>query len=188
MSIGFNANLSPASDWLIKSRLEPILYRVVDVDDDEKAMLFTLCLELQPGFAKMAVKVLHLRPAVSPQQGARILALCQGLQELTLQIVTNLLDKENPLHGPLRDLWPTTLCINIASIFYGPHIYLPELVLLPHVEHLHLTNGWVAQRGLFFGLHELSQLSHLSFHICPPGQHTTHPEVLFEIFKRFLRL
>ena len=72
--------------------------------------------------------------------------------------------------------------------FYGPNIYLPDLVLLRHVQHLHLTNGWVARRGLFIGLHELSQLMHLSFHICSPGQRMTHPEVLFEIFQRFLRL
>ena len=71
--------------------------------------------------------------------------LCQGLQELTLQIITNLLDEENPLHGLLCDLWPTTLCMNIASVFYGPHIYLPNLILLRHVKRLHLTNGWVAQ-------------------------------------------
>ena len=98
-------------------------------------------------FAKMSVKVLHLWPAVSPEQGVKILALCQGLQELTLQIVnhTNLLDEENPLRGLLRDLRPTTLCMNIASVFYGPNIYLPDLVLLRHVQHLHLTNGWVAR-------------------------------------------
>jgi len=188
VSIGFNAGLSHASDRLIKSRLEPILYRVVDIDDEEKAKLFISCLKLRPGFAKMAVKVLHLRPAVSPEQGARILALCQGLQGLTLQIVTNLPDEENPLHAPLRDLWPTTLCMNIASVFYGPHIYLPNLVVLRRVKRLHLTNGWVARRGLFIGLHELSQLTHLSFHIRPPGQRVTYPEVLFEIFKRFPRL
>ncbi|KAL4068790.1 hypothetical protein V8B97DRAFT_2024704 [Scleroderma yunnanense] len=107
---------------------------------------------LIPGFAQMAVKVLHLWPA-----------------ELTLQITTNLLDEENPLHGPLHDLWPTTLCMNITSVFYGPNIYLPNL-------HLHLMNSW------------LSQLTHLSFHIHPPGQRMTHPEVLFKIFKHFLRL
>ena len=119
-------------DWLIKSRLEPILYRVVDIDDEEKAKLFISCLQLRPGFAKTSVKVLHLQPTVSPEQGAKILALCQGLQELTLQIVnhTNLLDEENPLRGLLRDLRLTTLCMNIASVFYGPNIYLPDLILL----------------------------------------------------------
>ncbi|KIM69237.1 hypothetical protein SCLCIDRAFT_19858 [Scleroderma citrinum Foug A] len=118
--------------YLSVAKLELILYRVVDIDDEEKAKLFILCLQLQPGFAKTLVKVLHLQPTVSPEQGAKILALCQGLQELTLQIVnrTNLLDEENPLRGPLCDLWPTTLCMNIASVFYGPNIYLPDLVLL----------------------------------------------------------
>ncbi|KAL4071240.1 hypothetical protein V8B97DRAFT_2023825 [Scleroderma yunnanense] len=106
----------------------------------------------------IAVKVLHLQPTVSPEQGARILTLCQGLQELTLQIATNLLDEENPLHGLLCDLQLTTSCMNIASVFYSPNIYLPNL------------------------------LTHLSFHIHPPRQWTTHPEVLFEIFKHFLRL
>ncbi|KIM51528.1 hypothetical protein SCLCIDRAFT_33349 [Scleroderma citrinum Foug A] len=174
----------------VRNWLEPILYWVVDINDEEKAKLFISCLQLRPGFAKTSVKVLHLRPTVSPEQGAKILALCQGLQELTLQIVncTNLLDEENLLHGPLRDLWPTTLCMNIASVFYGPNICLPDLVLLRHVQRLHLTNGWVARRGLFIGLHKLSQLTHLSFHICSPGQWMTHPEVLFEIFQRFLRL
>ncbi|KIM62967.1 hypothetical protein SCLCIDRAFT_24558 [Scleroderma citrinum Foug A] len=174
----------------VRNWLEPILYRVVDIDDKEKAKLFLSCLQLRPGFAKTSVKVLHLWPAVSSKQGAKILALCQGLQELTLQIVnrTNLLDEENPLCGPLRDLQLTTLCMNIASVFYGPNIYLPDLVLLRHVQRLHLTNGWVAWRGLFIGLHELSQLMHLSFHIRSPGQWMTHPEVLFEIFQHFLRL
>ena len=83
---------------------------------------------------------------------------------------------------------PTTLCMNITSVFDSPHIYLPNLILLRHVKRLHLMNGWVAQQGLFIGLHELSQLMHLSFHIHPPGQWTTHPQVLFEIFKHFLRL
>ncbi|KAL4076805.1 hypothetical protein V8B97DRAFT_2022083 [Scleroderma yunnanense] len=129
----------------------------------------------------MAVKVLHLWPAVSPKQVARILTLCQGLQEWTLQIATNLLDEENPLHGLLCDLQLTTLCMNITSVFYSPKIYPPNL-------HLHLMNSWVAWQGLFIGLHKLSQLTHLFFHIHPPGQWTTHPEVLFEIFKHFLRL
>ncbi|KAL4064979.1 hypothetical protein V8B97DRAFT_2025875 [Scleroderma yunnanense] len=171
-------SLSNVPHYLPVVGLEPILYQVVDINGEEKAKLFISCLKLQPGFAQMAIKVLHLWPTVSPEQGAGILTLCQGLQdtELTLQITTNLLDEENPLHGLLCDLQLTTLCMNIASVFYGPNIYLPNLVLLQHVKHLHLTNSW------------LSQLMHLSFHICPPGQQMTHPEVLFEIFKHFLRL
>ena len=145
-----------------------------------------------PDFAEQVVKVLHLRPAVSPERGAGILQLCQGLQELNLQITTNLPDVENPLLQPLHDfnLGLTTLCMDLASTFYDPHVFLPKLTLLQRVEQLHISNSWVARRGLHIGLHELhSRLTHLSFHFRPPGQHTTtHTGVLILILQRFWRL
>ena len=49
-----------SNDWLSKSRLEPILYRVVDVCSEEMAEQFLLSIKPCPGFAKKRVKVLHL--------------------------------------------------------------------------------------------------------------------------------
>lgn len=168
--------------------LEPILYRVVDVRHQRMAELLISSLRPRPAFAKRAVKVLRLRPAVLPERGAEILEVCRGLQELTLQTSANQPDDENPLRGPLCALRPTTLSIDLASAFYGPMIFLPDLPLLCRIERLHLTNSWVARRGLHIGLQELCQLTHLSFHIRPPGQHVTHIEVLSEILRRFVRL
>lgn len=133
------------SDQLFKSRLEPILYQVVDICHQNMANLFISSLHPRPAFAQTAVKVLHLRPAVSPEQAAEILWLCHGLQELTLQIVANLPADENPLYEPLHPLPLHTLYLDLASVFYGPNIFLPELPLLRHVNRLHLTNGWVAR-------------------------------------------
>ncbi|KAI5980767.1 hypothetical protein EDD15DRAFT_2381292 [Pisolithus albus] len=172
--------------------LEPVLYQVVDVHNQKVVKLFLSSLRPRPAFAKRAVKVLHLRPAVSPEQGAEILKLCQGLQELTLRTHhggdANQLDVKNPLLEPLRTLQPMMLSIDLASAFYGPTIFLPDLPLLLRIERLHLANSWVARRGLRIGLQELCQLTHLSFHIRPPGQHTTHNEILCEILRRFPRL
>ncbi|KAI6117905.1 hypothetical protein EDD17DRAFT_1511020 [Pisolithus thermaeus] len=104
-------------------------------------------------FAKRAVKVICLWPAVVPEQGAEILKLCQELQELTLQTAANQPDDENPLHRPLCALQPTTLSIDLASAFYGPTVFLPDLPLLCHIEHLHLTNSWVARIIVFNTAH-----------------------------------
>ena len=165
---------------------------MVDVCSEEMAEQFLSSIKPRPGFAKRRVKVLHLRPAVSPERGAGILRLCQGLQELNLQIVANVRDVENPLVQPLCDfnLGLTTLRMDLASTFHDPHVFLPSLTLLQRVERLHLSNTWVARRGLHIGLHELRfRLTHLSFHVRPPGRHTaTHIEVLALILQRFLRL
>ncbi|KAI5984064.1 hypothetical protein EDD15DRAFT_2198775 [Pisolithus albus] len=147
--------------------LEPILYRMVDVRHQRMAELLISSLRPRPAFAKRAVKVLRLRPAVLPEQGAYILELCRGLQELTLQTTANQPDDENPLRGPLCALRPTTLSMDLASAFYGPTVFLPDLPLLCRIERLHLTNSWVARRGLHIGLQEL---------------------LLSEILRRFTRL
>ncbi|KAI6146032.1 hypothetical protein BKA82DRAFT_4016184 [Pisolithus tinctorius] len=168
--------------------LEPMLYEVVDLYHQKTAGLFISSLRFRPDFAKTAVKVLHLHPAIRPAQGAEILQLCQGLQELSLQIVVNLPRDQNPLYEPLGALQLKTLSMDLASSFYGPTIFLPDLHLLCHIERLHLTNTWVARRGLFIGLQELRQLSHLSFHVLPPGQESIHTEIILEVLRRFSRL
>ena len=151
---------------------------------------FLSSIKPRPDFAKDVVKVLHLRPAVSPERGASILRLCQGLQELSLQIAANLPDAENPLLPPLRGFKSglTTLRMDLASAFYDPHVFLPTFTLLQRVKRLHLSNTWVARRGLHIGLHDLSQLTHLSFHSRPPGLHTTRIEVVLLILQRLPRL
>ena len=97
---------------------------------------FLSSIKPRPGFAKKRVKVLHLRPAVSPERGAGILRLCQGLQELNLQIVANVRDVENPLLQPLCDfnLGLTTLHMDLTSTFHGPHVFLLSLTLLQRVK------------------------------------------------------
>ncbi|KAI5984472.1 hypothetical protein EDD15DRAFT_2201311 [Pisolithus albus] len=92
---------------------------------------------------------------VLPEQGADILELCRGVQELTLQTTANQPDDENPLRGPLCALRPTTLSMDLASAFYRPTVFLPVLPLLCCIERLHLMNSWVARRGLHIGLQEL---------------------------------
>ena len=133
------------------------------------------------------VKKLHINPSVLPAQGIEILQLCKGLQELTLDIVVDSTYDRSCLYGSLNALRITTLSMNLTFSFCGPTIFLPDLHLLRRIERLHLTNTWVSRRGLFIGLQELCQLTHLSFHVCPPGE-LLHIEVLFEILKRFWRL
>ena len=169
-------------------RLQPVLYRVVDVYERRVARLFIKSLRPRIEFAKLTVKKLRLNPSVHPAQGTEILVLCKGLQELTLDVVVNSTYDRSRLHGALNALRITTLFLNLTATFYGPTIFLPELHLLRRIERLHLTNTWVSRRGLFIGLQELCQLTHLSFHVCPPGELTLHTDVLFEILKRFWRL
>ena len=133
------------------------------------------------------VKKLHINPPVLPAQGIEILQLCKGLQELTLDIVIDSTYDRSRLYGSLNTLRITTLSMNLTSSLCGPTIFLPDLLLLHRIKRLHLTNTWVSQCGLFIGLQELCQLTHLSFHVCPPGE-LLHIEVLFEILNHFWRL
>ncbi|KAG6379306.1 hypothetical protein JVT61DRAFT_11761 [Boletus reticuloceps] len=149
---------------------------------------FISSLQSRPAFARTTVKVLHLRLSVTPEQGAEVLQLCQGLQELTLKIITDLPDNQNPLHTPLNALQLTTLSLDLTLAFYGPMISLANLPLLTRVERLHLTNGWVARRGLYIGLQELRRLTHVSFLVQQPGQQTIHTEILVYILRYFHRL
>lgn len=151
------------------------------------AELFIYSLQSQPAFAR-TVKVLQLRLSVTPEQGAKILQLCQGLQELALKIITDLPDDQNPLRAPLSTLQLTTLSLDLASAFYGPMISLSDLPLLNRVKRLHLTNGWVARRGLYIGLLKLSQLTHVSFPVQPPGQNSICTEILAYMLQVFHRL
>ena len=128
---------------------------------------FICSLQFWSAFARTTIKVLHLRQRVTPKQGARILQLCQGLQQLSLKIATNLPDHQNPLGGPLATLPLTLLSLDLASAFYGPMVSLTDLAVLNRIEHLHLTNSWVARRGLYVGLPKLSQLTHISFPVQP---------------------
>ncbi|KIO00457.1 hypothetical protein M404DRAFT_10220 [Pisolithus tinctorius Marx 270] len=168
--------------------IEPMLYKVIDLYHQKTAGLFISSLRFRPDFAKTAVKVLHLHPAIHHAQGVEILQLCQGLQELSLQIVVNLPCDQNPLYEPLGALQLKTLSMDLASSFYGPTIFVPDLHLLCHIEHLHLTNTWVARHGLFISLQELHQLSHLSFHVHPPGQESIDTEIILEVLRQFSRL
>jgi len=152
------------------------------------AELFIYSLQSQPVFARTAVKVLQLRLSVTPEQGAKILQLCQGLQELALKIITDLPDDQNPLRVPLNSLQLTTLSLDLASAFYGLIISLADLPLLNCIERLHLTNGWVAMRGLYIGLPKLSQLMHVSFPVQPPGQNNIRTEILVYMLQAFHRL
>lgn len=134
------------------------------------AELFISSLKSQPAFTRTAVKVLRIRLSITPELGAEILWFCQGIWELTLQTVANLPDNQNPLHAPLDALQLMTLSLDLASAFYGPIVSLPDLPLLCCIKRLHLSNGWVARRGLYIGLQELFHLTHVSFPVQPPGQ------------------
>ena len=139
-------------------------------------------------FAKLTVKKLYIKPGIFPAQGIKILLLCKGLQELTLDLVVNSTYDRSRLYESLNALQITSLYMDLTSSFCGPTIFLPNLYLLCRIECLHLSNTWVSQRGLFIGLQELFQLTHLSFHVCPPGALSLHTEVLFEILNHFWRL
>ena len=134
------------------------------------------------------VKKLHISRAIFPEQGIKILLLCTGVQELTLDFVVHSTYDRSRLYEALNALRITTLSMNLTSSFDGPNIFLPDLHLLRRIERLHLANTWVSRRGLFIGLQELCQLTHLSFHACPPGGSALHIEILFEVLKRFWRL
>lgn len=152
------------------------------------AELFIHSLQSRPAFTRTTVKVLQLQPSVTPKQGAKILQLCQGLQELVLKIITDLPDNQNPLRAPLNTLRLTTLSLDLVSAFYGPMISLADLPLLTRIERLHLTNGWVARRGLYIGLPKLSQLTHVSFPVQLPGQNSIRTEILAYMLQVFHRL
>ncbi|KAH0826470.1 hypothetical protein J3R83DRAFT_5472 [Lanmaoa asiatica] len=165
----------------------------VDLYCQPVAELFISSLESRSAplkFARTTIKVLHLRGSVNPEQGAKILWLCQGLQALTLKIVVDLPDNQNPLRAPLNSLHLTTLSLDLASTFYGPVISLDSLPLLNRIECLHLTNPWVAMRGLYINLQELRQLTHVSFPVPPPGrlEQSIHTEVLAHVLHSFPRL
>ena len=134
------------------------------------------------------VKKLHISPAILPEEGIKILLLCTGVQELSLNFVVHSTYNRSRLYGALNALQITMLSMNLTSSFDGPNIFLPDLHLLRRIERLHLANPWVSRRGLFIGLQELCQLTHLSFHACPPGGSALHIDILSEILKRFWRL
>ena len=131
------------------------------------------------------MKVLFIRPPVTPLQGAEILSLCRGIQELMLQTITNLPNNQNPLRAPLNALQLTALSLDLASIFYGPVISLSDLPLLHRVERLYLSNGWVARRSLHIGIPQLFQLTHISFPVQPPGQQDVYTEILTYMLDSF---
>ena len=126
--------------------------------------------------------------SVTPEQGAEIIRLCQGIQELALHIVADFPDNQNPLCVPLNILRLKMLSLDLASTFYGPMISLPELPILHCIQRLHLVNGWVARRSLYIGLHKLHHLTHISFPVQPPGQQSIHTEILTYILGSFGRL
>lgn len=64
-------------------------------------------------------------------------------------------------------------------------ISLPDLPLLRCIKRLHLSNGWVARRGLYIGLQELHHLTHVSFPVQPAGQQSIHTEILTYIRDSF---
>ena len=146
--------------------------------------LFISSLRSRPVFARSTVKVLTFRwSEVTPEQAANILKLCHGIRGLTLHIIANLPDHQNSLCAPLDNLKLTTLSLDLALVFYGPIICLSDLPLLCRIEHLHLTNCWVARRGLYIGLHELRNLTHISFPVQFSGQHNIHTEILSYILR-----
>lgn len=169
------------------------MYQTVDLHRQSTAELFIHSLQSRPGFVGTLVKVLHLRLSVTLEQGKEILQLCgQGLQELTLKVVTNLPDHQNPLRTYLnRDpLQLTTLSLDLSSAFCGPTISLPHLPLLMRIERLHLTNGWVVRHGVSIGLQELRQLTHISFPVQSPqaGEQSINVGTLADILHSFPRL
>ena len=172
----------------ICNRIEPLLYETVDLYCQPMAESFIHSLQSRPAFASTAVKVLSLRLSVTPEQGAKILQLCQGLQELALKIVTDLPDNQNPLRKPLNTLRLSTLSLDLASVFYGPMVSLTDLPLLKRIKRLHLTNGWVARRGLYLGLPYLTQLTHVSFPVQPSVQHNIHTDLLAFMLQAFHEL
>ncbi|KIK80056.1 hypothetical protein PAXRUDRAFT_251497 [Paxillus rubicundulus Ve08.2h10] len=148
-------------DWL-----QPGLYRSVDVYDQKTAALFIRSIRERPEFAKAAVKAVHLRPSVLPIQGARILWLCSQIKELTLQVIVNVPENENPLREPLGALdHIKTLALDLGSVLFRTELQLADYELLCRVDHLHFTNTWISARGIFCGLEGLKQLTHLSLHV-----------------------
>lgn len=165
--------------------MEPILYEAVDLYSQPMAELFINSLQPRPSFASTTVKAVSLRQSVTPEQGAKILQLCQGLRELALQIAADLPDDQNPLREPLKTLQLSMLSLDLASAFYGPMIFLPDLPLFKRIKRLHLTNAWVARHGLHIGLPYLPQLTHVSFPIQPSGHGNIHTDILAFILQVF---
>ncbi|KAI6006419.1 hypothetical protein EDC04DRAFT_2611440 [Pisolithus marmoratus] len=67
-----------------------------------------------------------------------------------------------------------TLSVDLASIFNNRVIYLPNIDVLHHVTHLHISNAWASWQGgtQTIGVEKLQQVTHLSIHLS-----TMHTEV-----------
>ncbi|KAI5987642.1 hypothetical protein EDD15DRAFT_2372004 [Pisolithus albus] len=155
------------AEYLINSRLEPIVYRFVHLRSERAAANFLQSIESRPEFAERTVKGIFFGAAVAIDTAGETLKLCCGIKDLTLRVPCYLTGK-NPLLEPMSALPQLrTLSIDLASIFNNWVIYLPNIDTLHCVTHLHISNAWASWQGgsQTIGVERLEQITHLSLHL-----------------------
>ena len=143
-------------------RVEYIIYCSVILRSDAAAQCFIASLEHHQLFAVSTVRTLHMGMAVQNNHAAKILDLCKGITDLTLCVVCHNLLTKNPVLEPLEALPLTSLSADLSAIFHDQRSYLPNLQVVHHITHLHLSNIWACWLGIPIGLPRLIQLTHLS--------------------------
>ncbi|KAI5995962.1 hypothetical protein EDD15DRAFT_2365543 [Pisolithus albus] len=170
-------------EYLLDSRLEPIVYRIVRLRSERVAANFLQSIKSRPEFAETTVKGIFFGAAVAIETAGETLKLCRGIEDLTLRVPCYLTGK-NPLLEPMSDLQRLrTLSIDLASIFNNRVIYLPNNDTLHRVTHLHISNAWASWQGgsQTIGVEKLEQVTHLSLHL---STLRTEVSMLSRILKR----
>lgn len=142
---------------------------------------FLSSVQHRPEFAEASVKVLHLGVALRIETAHRILDICLGIEDLTLQSLCHL-QGVNPLLRPLQGLTHLrVLSINLSSIFNKRIIFLPNVEAFHRVTHLHISSAWAVWAGSSIGIAQLPNITHISLHL---STIRTQPAILRDILAR----
>ena len=142
--------------------MEKIIYHTIVIYTDTEANRLIASLEHRPEFAVSAIRRLYLGEVVQEGPGARILDICKGVTDLTLNTTCFSRLTENRILAPLEALPLTYLSMSLSALFYRQHAHLLNLQITRSITHLHLTDVWATWKGVNVGLTGLTQLSHLS--------------------------
>ena len=148
---------------LTSNRLEPYVYHVVWLSNDNKARAF-LAVVTEGSRALHIVKLIFEMPVSIPSM-VEVLTLCRNVEDLAIK--TNLryltCHSSNPLLEPMSNLLRIkTMYTELATVPGKEHIILPEFVWFNRLSRLHLNLSWVSLESVPEGLSSLPNLTHLS--------------------------
>lgn len=157
------------------TRVEPIIYRSIILDKDNKAQAFVTSLD-HPKTTKskafyVCVKEIHLCASyISPKDFHLIFAFCREITTLNVKgdIISPVddLDTVAPLINSIRDLHPRDLALNPGAIFIQHSLIDLSMPLFQNVTHFDVmdhANIWVE----YMEFHLLPQLTHLRLQLVP---------------------